>query len=58
MLLGIYPTVMYARINDTFEISCYVNESDGKLNFFDGSDLVPESFIKVRCNKFKNFKYF
>lgn len=47
MLLGVNPSKKYARVNDTFEISCLVPQSGGKLDFYDGDDLVPESYIKV-----------
>ncbi|XP_070497818.1 cytokine receptor isoform X3 [Chironomus tepperi] len=44
--IGVNPSVKYARVNDTFEISCLVPQSGGKLDFYDGDDLVPESYIK------------
>lgn len=46
--LAVRPTEKFVRVNDTFEISCFVEEFGGKLDFYDGNDFVPESFIKVR----------
>lgn len=43
---GGLPLKTYARINDTFELGCYVSQSGGKLDFYDDNDLVPESFLK------------
>lgn len=51
MLLGVNPSIKYARVNDTFEISCFVPQPGGKLDFYDGDALVPESFIKVQIYK-------
>ena len=47
--LGVVPPNIYDRINNTFEVSCYINDSDGfmPLNFYDGSSLVDENLIKV-----------
>lgn len=53
MLLGVNPSTKYARVNDTFEISCFVSQPGGKLDFYDGDALVPESFIKVQIYKIR-----
>lgn len=46
-LLGVFPLHIYTRLNTTFEVSCYVSDIDGDLNFYDGNALVDESLIKV-----------
>lgn len=47
LLLGVVPPKLYTRLNNTFEVSCYVHGIDGILNFYDGDLLVNESLIKV-----------
>lgn len=47
LLLGVVPPNLYTRLNNTFEVSCYVHGIDGVLNFYDGDSLVDESLIKV-----------
>jgi hypothetical protein len=47
LLLGVVPPNLYTRLNDTFEVNCYVHGIDGVLNFYDGDSLVDDNLIKV-----------
>ena len=53
--VGVSPKSIFAKVNDTFKITCGVYTANGKLNFFDGDDPVPELYIKVNCLKFNTF---
>lgn len=45
--IGISPEEIFARVNDSFKISCSVPRANGELNFYDEDNVVPDSYIKV-----------
>lgn len=45
--LGLYPNEIFAKVGSTFTISCSVLKAGGKLNFYEGEDLVFDEHIKV-----------
>lgn len=47
MYVGVSPEGIFARVNDTFKISCGVLTANGELNFYDGDELVHNKNIKV-----------
>lgn len=49
MSLGVSPPRQVVRVNETFTISCYVDEFGGELNFYDNDKLVPNGTVKVCC---------
>lgn len=46
--VGVFPEEIFARVNDTFKLSCAVQEAEGELNFYDNDGLVPSANIKVK----------
>lgn len=44
---GVSPDKIFARVNDRFKISCSVPHAAGKLNFYDGDEIVPNVHVKV-----------
>lgn len=46
--VGVLPESIFARVNDTIKIACGVQTANGELNFYDGDDVIPEQYIKVK----------
>jgi hypothetical protein len=47
MFVGVIPEEIFAKVGSTFTISCSVEKANGKLNFYEGDDLVLDEHIKV-----------
>lgn len=47
LCVGVSPEELFVRVNDSFKLSCSVEDADGELNFYDNDELVPSSNIKV-----------
>lgn len=47
-VVGVIPEEIFVRVNEAFKISCHVPRANGALNFYDGDELVPETYIKVK----------
>lgn len=46
-LSGVNPGNIFVRVNETFKIDCSVRRANGELNFYDGDELVPGSYVNV-----------